>query len=223
MARRPTLTRDMIVGAAVQVADAGGLSAVSMRNVGKQLGVEAMSLYRYLASKEELLDELADWVFSQIDLPVAGRPWRSELKNRSASARRILSMHPWSLNLIESRKNPGPATLRAHDAVLGCLRADGFSVELAVHAFSALDSYIFGFVLTEITLPFEGPANAQDFVTHLNVASEEYPHLTEVASTLIGRAGWDFAHEFGYGLDLVLDGLERRREAEFTPEEQAEA
>lgn len=218
MARRPPLTRDRIVAAGVQVADAGGLSAVSMRNVGKQLGVEAMSLYRYLAGKDELLDALADWVFTQIDPPVAGRPWRVELVKRSTQARRVLSGHPWSLTLIESRKNPGPTTLRAHDAVLGCLRADGFSIELAAHAFSAIDAYVFGFVLSEVSRPFElsapAPDNVEGFVAHLDIATDEYPHLMEMVSELIVGRGWAFANEFDYGLDLVLDALERRREAE---------
>lgn len=211
MARRPALDQDRIVGAAVRVADAGGLAKVSMRNVGAELGVEAMSLYHHLAGKEALLDALADWVFTQIELPEPGAPWRPAMTARAGSSRRALAAHPWALGLIESRRTPGPALLRHHDAVLGALRRDGFPVALASHAFSAIDAYVYGFVLTELTLPFESGESVQDFVAEIHEAlpAEQYPHLVEMITEQVVGGDYAFADEFGFGLDLVLDGLER--------------
>ena len=155
MPDRPALSRGRIVEAAARVADAGGLRSVSMRNVAKELGVEAMSLYHHIAGKEALLDALADWIFSRIELPALDEPWRPAMAARAGSARGVLSAHPWGLGLIESRRNPGPALLRHHDTVLGCLRRGGFPVAIAAHAFSVIDAYVYGFVLTELNLPFE--------------------------------------------------------------------
>ena len=148
-----------------------------MRSVGRELDVEAMSLYHHVASKDALLDGLADWVFERIDTPSASGPWRSEMERRAHSARTVLAAHPWGLGLIESRRSPGPATLRHHDAVLGCLRASGFTVALAAHAFSVLDAYVYGFVLTEVNLPFQPGESAEDFVEEAS-ASARSPSST---------------------------------------------
>ena len=126
MSRRPALTSDGIIRAAVRVADRGGIGQVSMRNVGKELGVEAMSLYHHLAGKDALLDGLADWAFARIEPPEPSDPWRQGMTRRAASARQTLAQHPWALGLLESRRSPGPALLAHHDAVLGSLRRNGF-------------------------------------------------------------------------------------------------
>jgi AcrR family transcriptional regulator len=192
------------------VADASGLGGVSMRSVGRELDVEAMSLYHHVASKDALLDGLTDWVFERIDTPSATAPWRSEMERRAHSARTVLAAHPWGLGLIESRRSPGPATLRHHDAVLGCLRTAGFTVALAAHAFSVLDAYVYGFVLTEVNLPFEPGESAEDFVGQLGMVMAEHPHLAEmVAEQVVGR-DYAYGDEFDYGLALILDGLEAR-------------
>jgi AcrR family transcriptional regulator len=181
-----------------------------MRSVGRELDVEAMSLYHHVASKDALLDGLADWVFERIDTPSASGPWRSEMDRRAHSARAVLAAHPWGLGLIESRRSPGPATLRHHDAVIGCLRAAGFSVALAAHAFSVLDAYVYGFVLTEVNLPFQPGESAEDFVEGLGPIAADYPHLAEmIADQVVGR-DYSYGGEFDYGLALVLDGLEAR-------------
>jgi AcrR family transcriptional regulator len=209
--RRAALTRERIVEAAVRVADGGGLAEVTMRSVGRELGVEAMSLYHHLDGKEALLDELADWVFTRIDLPDEDEPWRPAMRERAASARRVLAAHPWALGLIESRRTPGPALLRHHDRVLGCLRANGLPVALAAHAFSVIDAYVYGFVLTELNLPFSGEEGADEFVAEIRalLPAAEYPHLVEMlAEQVVGRR-YAYADEFAFGLDLVLDGLER--------------
>jgi len=216
MARRPALTRELIVEAAVRVADAGGLAAVTMRNVGREVGVEAMSLYHHVATKDVLLDHLADWAYTRIEVPEPTTPWRRAMAERAASARRTLAAHPWALGLVESRRHPGPALLRHHDAVLGNLRANGFSVVLAAHAFSALDSYVYGFVLTELNLPFEGTETAEEFASGLSdlLDPERYPHLVEMIAEQVTGRSYAYGDEFTYGLELILDGLERHRRAE---------
>lgn len=207
---RPALTRDRVVEAAVRVADRGGLAHVSMRNVGRELGVEAMSLYHHVAGKDALLDALADRVFSEIELPAPDRPWRPAMAERATSARAVLAAHPWALGLVESRRDPGPALLRHHDTVLGCLRRNGFTVALAAHAFSVLDAYVYGFVLTEVNLPFEPGEGADEFVAALGLPVEEFPHLAELMAEQVRGRGYAYADEFGHGLDLILDGLAAR-------------
>ncbi|MEU4132549.1 TetR/AcrR family transcriptional regulator [Streptomyces wuyuanensis] len=212
MPRRPALSRERIIDAAVQVADRGGLARVSMRNVGKELGVEAMSLYHHLAGKDALLDALANWTFTQIELPRPRQPWRQAMADRAASARATLSQHPWALGLIESRRSPGPALLRHHDTVLGCLRHNGFPMALASHAFSAIDAYVYGFVLTELNLPFDTDAGVEEFVGEIQdrLSPDAYPHLAELITEHVLHRDYSYADEFGYGLDLILDSLEAR-------------
>ena len=210
---RPPLSRDRVIDAASRVADASGLAGVSMRSVGRELDVEAMSLYHHVASKDALLDGLVDWVFARMSTPATDRPWRSEMVERAHSARSVLFAHPWGLGLIESRRSPGPSSLRHHDAVLGCLRASGFSVPLAAHAFSVLDAYVFGFVLTEVNLPFQPGDAAEDFVESLGPLSEHYPHLAEMVAVQIAGRDYQYGDEFDYGLTLVLDGIEAALEA----------
>lgn len=209
MARRAALNVDRIVDAAVQVADRGGLDAVSMRNVGKELGVEAMSLYHHLAGKEQLLDAMADRIFTLIELPRAAAPWRAAMAERAGSARAAIAAHPWALGLIESRRTPGPALLAHHDAVLGCLRSNGFPVELATHAFSAIDAYVHGFVLTELSLPFAEGEDVEAFagqIEHL-LDGERHAHLIEMLSVQVTGGNFDYGDEFDFGLGLILDGL----------------
>jgi AcrR family transcriptional regulator len=214
MPPRPALTHERIIDAAVQVADRGGVAGVSMRNVGKELGVEAMSLYHHIDGKDALLDALTDWVFARIELPDPKQPWRSTMTDLAASARRTLSQHPWALGLIESRRSPGPALLRHHDTVLACLRTNGFSVPMAAHAFSAIDAYVYGFVLTEVNLPFEPGESAEQFVEEIAdmLPADEYPFLVELIGEQVAGRDYSYGDEFDFGLELILDGLERRQE-----------
>lgn len=210
---RPPLTRARVIDAASRVADATGLAGVSMRSVGRELGVEAMSLYHHVASKDALLDGLADWVFAQVLTPRLGVPWRSEMEARARSARAVLSAHPWSLGLVESRRSAGPATLRHHDAVLGCLRTDGFTVALAAHAFSVLDAYTYGFVLTEVNLPFE-PGTADEFIEEIAASLADRPWMREFVAERVTGQDYTYGSEFDHGLALILDGLEAAHDAE---------
>ena len=211
MPHRPALSHDRVVAAAVRVADRGGVAGVSMRNVGKELGVEAMSLYHHVAGKEALLDALADWVFSRIELPGPDEPWRRAMAERAASARDTLSRHPWSLTLVESRRSPGPALLRHHDSVLANLRRNGFPVVLASHAFSAIDAYVYGFVLTELNLPLDAGESTEQFVDEVKdlIPPKQYPYLVEMFTEQVVGGSYRYADEFAFGLDLVLDSLER--------------
>ena len=207
---RPALTRDAVLEAAVGLADRDGLAALSMRSLARHLGVEAMSLYHHVAGKEALLDGMVDVVFGEIHLPRVGAAWAAELRLRHVSAREVLTRHRWAVGLMDSRSAPGLMTLRHHDAVLGCLRAAGFSVALAAHAFSVLDAYVYGFVLTEVNLPFQPGEAAEDFVEDLGLVAAEHPHLAEmVAEQVVGR-DYAYGQEFDHGLALILDGLEAR-------------
>ncbi len=210
-AREP-LSRERIIQAATRVADRGGLSSVSMRSVGKELSVEAMSLYHHIAGKEELLDALADWIFARVSLPAPGTPWREGMELRARSAREVLAAHPWGLELIESRSNPGTALLRHHDRVIGCLREGGFGLRLASHAFSLLDAYIYGFVLTEQNLPFDPreAENAGDFAEQFEPLIAEYPHLAALVTEVTTGGDYLFSDEFDEGLGMILDQLDRR-------------
>lgn len=207
---RAPLSGTRIIAAAVVVADRGGLPALSMRNVGRELGVEAMSLYHHVANKDALLDALVEWIFASIELPRAHEPWREGMVRRAASARRVLSEHVWALGLIESRSVPGPALLGHHNAVIGCLRGGGFPILLASHAFSVIDAYVYGFVLTEQNLPFdpETSTGAEEFAAGVDFVTREYPYLAELLGEI--ASGYTFAAEFDYGLAVILDELERR-------------
>ena len=209
--RRAPLSRGQVVRAAVALADQGGIEAVSMRKLGQALGVEAMSLYNHVSSRSDLLDGMVDLVFSEIGLPPGGAGWRSAMRQRAIAAREALGRHRWAIGLMESRKTPGPATLRHHDAVLGCLRAAGFSTPLTGHAYSLLDSYIYGFALQEASLPFSTAGETAEVTRQIagQMPAGEYPHLAEFAVERVLRPGYHYGEEFEIGLDLILDALER--------------
>jgi AcrR family transcriptional regulator len=211
---RIPLSKQRVLRAAVALADQGGVRSLSMRKLAQQLGVEAMSLYHHVANKDDILDGIVDVVFSEIDLPSSEAEWKAAMRQRAISAREALLRHPWATGLMESRSTPGPATLRHHDAVLGILRTAGFSIELAAHAFSVLDSYIYGFALQEANLPFkdsEELAAVADTILG-NLPADEYPHLTELTVEHVLQRGYDYGNEYLFGLDLILDGLDRARD-----------
>jgi AcrR family transcriptional regulator len=210
VARTP-LTRDRVLQTAMAFADAHGRDALTMRKLGDALGVEAMSLYNHVANKDQLLDGMIDLVFAEIGLPPIDVPWKAAIRDRAIAVRRTLGRHRWAIGLMESRTSPGPATLRHHDAVLGCFRRGGFSIVLTAHAASAVDSYVYGFALQEATLPFETGEGTAELAEAImaGMPPDEYPHLTELAMEHVLKPGYDYGEEFEFGLDLVLDGLER--------------
>lgn len=206
--RRKPLTRERVLRAAVALADRSGVESLTMRRLGGKLGVEAMALYKHVANKDEILDGIAELVVAEIEIPAPGSEWRTAMRQRAISARRVLKRHPWAIGLMESRGSSGPATLRYVDAVLGTLRDGGFSVEMATHAFWLLDSYVYGHVIQEISLPIgsaEQTAPAEQTLDQPDIA--DYPHLAEVAAEAMA-SGYDIDREFEFGLDLVLDALE---------------
>jgi AcrR family transcriptional regulator len=182
-----------------------------MRKLAEAVGLQAMSLYNHVANKEDLLDGMIDVVFSEIELPSGTDSWKTAMRQRAISVRTVLSRHRWAIGLMESRTSPGPATLRHHDAVIGRLREAGFSLELTAHAYSAMDSYIYGFALAERELPFDTPEELAALapVMLAQFPSGEYPYLAELTFKHIMKAGYDYANEYEFGLDLILDALEK--------------
>src|SRR6266511_4723213 len=206
---RAPLSRERVLRAAVAVADAAGIGALTIRSLAQELGVKPMSVYHYVANKDEILDGIVDLVFDEIDLPSTDGDWRSEMRRRATSARRALRCHPWAIGLMESRTTPGPATLRHHDAVIGTLRGAGFSIQMTAHAYALLDSYVYGFALQEASLPFEGPETVAGVAEPMmqQFPAGEYPHLVEMATEHILKPCYDFGDEFDFGLGVILDGL----------------
>jgi AcrR family transcriptional regulator len=213
---RHSLTRDLVLRGAVELADRGGIDALTMRSLAQHLGVEAMSLYHHVANKEALLDGMVDVVFAEFHLPRAGEAWAAEMRLRADSARAALTRHRWAVGLMDSRSTPGPESLRHHDAVLGCLRAGGFSVPMAAHAFALLDAHLYGFMIQELSLPFQDSQNLDVLADSImgDLLDGALPHLVELTREHVLQPGYSFGDEFGYGLDLMLEGLERRRRAD---------
>jgi AcrR family transcriptional regulator len=208
---REPLSRDRVLRAALAVADEGGLDRLTIRSLAERVGAKPMSLYHYVANKDDILDGLVDLVFAEIELPEPTGDWRAEMTKRARSAREVLRRHPWSIGLLESRTSPGPATLRHHDATIGALRAGGFTVAQTAHAYAVLDAFVYGFAVQEASLPFEGPDGAAEVAGPIIelMQAGEYPHMVEFATEHALLPGYDFGAEFGFGLDLVLDGLGR--------------
>ncbi|MEV6166726.1 TetR/AcrR family transcriptional regulator C-terminal domain-containing protein [Streptomyces sp. NPDC051954] len=207
---RIPLSRERVIRTAVTVADEKGSAALTMRAIAEPLGVEAMSLYHHVAGREDILDGMVDAVFGEIDLPPRDLDWKAAMRHRADSARAALRRHPWAIGLMDSRSQPGPATLRHHDAVIGALRAAGFSVAMTAHAFSLIDSYLYGFVLQELSLPFSGEAELDEVAGAMlrdMPAPDAYPHLTELATEHVLKPGYAYADEFAFGLTLILDAL----------------
>jgi AcrR family transcriptional regulator len=205
-----------VLHAALALAARDGIESLTMRKLADELGVGAMSLYYHVPNKEQLLDGMVDIVFSEIDPPSTDVDWKTAMRSRALSTRNALRRHPWAIGLMEGRTSHGPANLRLHDAVLGCLRAAGFSLEMTVHAYSVQDAYIYGFALQEQDMSSE---TADDFAAEAQRQMREYeamladfPHLVEVVGGYVAKAGYDYDAEFLFGLDLILDGLDKLRD-----------
>jgi AcrR family transcriptional regulator len=211
---RIPLNRERVFQAAVGLADERGLESLTMRALGEELGVEAMSLYHHVANKDELLNGMVEVVFSEIELPTTDVDWKTAMRRRAISTREALARHRWAVGLLGSSTSPGPASFRLVNAVLGCLREAGFSVENAAHGYSALDAYIYGFALQEKTLPVDTPEELAEAAENVSrqFSADEYPHIAETITEHVTKSGYDFADEFEFGLDLILDGLERLRD-----------
>lgn len=222
---RPRLSTERVFRAAVDLADREGLESCAMRRIADELGVGVMSLYYYVSSKDELIRGMVDIVFSEIELPPTDVDWKTAMRHRALSTREALNRHRWAVGHMESQEMPGPSSIRLHDAVLGCLREAGFSIELTIQAYSLIDAYLYGFALQEKTVPFESAegaaAVAEEQVRQLEAQADdeqlaaladEYPYIAEVVAGHVAKVGYDFRHAFEYGLDLILDALEQRRD-----------
>lgn len=201
-------TRESIAAAAIALADREGLEALTIRALATRMGVGPMTLYHYVEGKDQVLDAMVDTVFAQIDLPDLALPWQEAIRARCRSARAVLTRHPWSVPLLESRRQPGPATLRHHDAMLACFFSAGMPMALTAHAYAVIDSYVYGFVIQEAHLPVQSADDAEitgDIAAHLDPA--QFPHLLRFAREHAMRPGYAFGDSFDYGLDLLLDGF----------------
>ena len=208
--KRAPLNRDRVLRAALELADEGGIGALTMQAIGRRLSVEAMSLYRHVRNKDDILDGIVDLVFAEIELPADRSSWRLVLRARSISTRAALRRHPWAITLMESRMAPGPSNLRSHDEMLAVLLDAGFSAAMATHSSNLVDSYVLGFALQETSFPF---SNAEELaavggVLLAQVPVDEYPSFVRVGAELLA-SGFDYADEFEFGLDLILDGIAR--------------
>jgi AcrR family transcriptional regulator len=213
---RPPVSRERALEAACALADASGIEALTMRRLAEELGVEAMSLYHHVPNKDAILDGMVDLVFAEIELPSPALEWTAAMRRRAASVRAVLLRHPWAVRLMESRTTPGPATLAHHDAVLGCLRGGGLSLPLTAHAYALLDSYIYGFIHTELNLPFQTTEQTHEVAQAIfaQMPKGAYPHLVELTMEHVLKPGYAFGNEFAFGLELILDGLSRALQAE---------
>jgi len=198
--------------ARTKLADEGGIGSLSIRKLAQQLGARPMSLYHYVASKDDLLSGILDIVVDEMALAPRGGDWKGAIRKSALSAHEILLRHPWAPSLMLSRPNPGPSTLRHHDAVLGSLRSAGFTLVMAAHAVSIIDGYIYGFALQQTNTPLHTPAQVAEVGENImRQLAGEYPHLAEMITDHAMKPGYDYAKEFEFGLDLILDGLERLR------------
>src|SRR3954451_9063992 len=202
---RARLNKERVLRAAVELAVRDGIESLSMRKLADELGAGAMSLYYHVPNKEQLLDGMIDIVFSEIEPPPTGVDWKTAMRKRALSTREALARHRWAVGLMEGRTSHGPANLRLHDAVLGCLREAGFSLQATVHAYSVLDAYIYGCALQQRDMASENTddfaAEAQRQMQDYAAVLADYPHLVEVVDGYAAEAGYDYAGEFLFGLD----------------------
>lgn len=207
---REPVTRERAIRVAVALADAGGIESLSMRKLAAELGIEAMSLYYHVKSKDDILDGMLDVVYSEFSTPHAGDEWRAAMRDRAESTRNGLAQHPWAIS-IKARNSPGLATLGHLDSVIGCLRTAGFSMPLTGHAMSILDSYVQGFAQQEASLPLDPSgdigAAAEDIMAQQEQMAQAFPNLADMAVSLILQPGYAYGNEFDFGLKLILDGI----------------
>jgi AcrR family transcriptional regulator len=209
VAKRAPVNFEQALRVALSVADSEGIEAVTMRRLARELGVEAASLYHHLRGKDEILDGLVDVVAGEVELPVPSADWRIAISQRAHNTRAVLRRHPWAVSLMASRANPGPATLRLLEAGIRCFREGGFTVPLAAHAVSTVDSYVHGFVLQEVNLPFrdESELDAMTAAIMESFPASEFPYLFELTVEHVLQPGYDYGNEFASGLNVVLSGV----------------
>lgn len=218
LSTRQPLSRERILNVALELADTNGLDSVSMRQVAQGLGVEAMSLYKHVANKDDLLDGLVELVVAEMSIPSPSTDWKDALRERAFTVRKTLNAHPWAANLIESRSSIGPMRLRHNDSMIGILKNAGFSIELAFHSMIALTSYVYGFVILEEGNKIKGqPKDVGNLQQVISLA--EYPYIFEMISFAYAKKSQNLAigntsetdafADFEFGLQLLIDGFEK--------------
>lgn len=206
---RPALTRDRVLDGALALADEMGMERFTIRRLAERLDAKPMSIYHHVPSKEEIVDGMVDRVFDEIELPPEDMEWQGAIRRRCLSAREVLRRHPWAPPFMESRPRPGPAVLRHHEAVLSTLRRGGLSWELTAHGYATLDSFVYGFALEEAHLPGRGGPGLADVAEDLSDALASYLTLATFTRDWVLQPGYSFGDSFEFGLDLIIDGLER--------------
>tara|TARA_B110001454_G_C12723340_1_gene436793 strand:- start:9914 stop:10576 length:663 start_codon:yes stop_codon:yes gene_type:complete len=212
------LNREKIIVAAIQLAKKDGLESLSMRKLASKLKIEAMSLYYHFKNKDQILSALVDHAFKLIDWKPDKNNWKTSARDRCVSLRKVLNANPWAVSLLDSRRNPGLETLKHHDQMLGLFRQNGFSLKLTAHAYAILDSYVFGFAVQENSLPVSNSDDIAEMSESIfsDMPPDFIPHMMEMTMNYYMKPGYSFAAEFDFGLDLVLDGIEK----EFNEERQ---
>ncbi|HEY5683952.1 MAG TPA: TetR/AcrR family transcriptional regulator C-terminal domain-containing protein [Acidimicrobiia bacterium] len=209
--RRQTLTRERVVEGAVVLADEIGIEALTIRKLAAALGTKPMTIYHHVPSKDEIVDGMVEIVFSEIATPPEDEDWKPAMRIRCVSAREVITRHRWAAPLMESRTSPGPENLGHHEAVLACLRRGGLSWQMTAHAYAVLDAFVYGFAFQEATLPSQMDGEfvevAQDIAAAFD--PESFPHLVGFTVNHVFQPGYDFGDSFAFGLDLILDGIER--------------
>jgi len=208
--KRQRLTADRVLEGAMALADEIGIDRFTIRKLAEALDTRPMTIYHHIPSKEAIIDGIVDRVFAEIDKPPVDLHWKDAIRRRCVSARAVLARHTWAAPLMESRTNPGPATLAHHDAVLGCLRRGSLSLAMTGHAYALVDSFVYGFALQEANLPATGGTDLADIAETIIEPLDPgaYPHLIEFSTDYVLKPGYDFRAEFEFGLDLIIDGLE---------------
>ncbi|HET6351815.1 MAG TPA: TetR/AcrR family transcriptional regulator C-terminal domain-containing protein [Coriobacteriia bacterium] len=209
-ASRTPLNRGRVLAAAVEIADERGVGALTMREVASRLGVEAMSLYNHVANKDDILDGMVDAVIEQVELPANAASWREAMLRRAISAHEVFGKHPWAPMLLDTRETSGPSRLRYFDWVLEILLTAGFTEDGAMRAFSLLDSYVYGFGIQQFNLSPTGDVPQEQMAEAIleAIPAEEYPYLRRVATHAM-KVAYDAEADFAFGLEIILDGLER--------------
>ena len=202
--------------AALALADEAGIESLTMRKLGQELGVEAMSLYNHVANKDDIVDGIVELVLGEVEVPAGEADWKTEIRRTAISSHEVFLRHRWACSLMLHRPNTGVGRMPWMEAVLRTLREAGFSADMTHHAYHALDSHITGFTLWLVNMPFETKAElinmAESFLSQ--IPADEYPYVIEHAEQHIAPSSPDGATEFEFGLDLILDGLERLRDTD---------
>lgn len=208
---RNTLTKERVIEAAIKLADAGGIEALSMRKLGRNLGVEGMAIYHHFENKDQLIEGMLDKVHEEITIPVSEKDWKIFMAERAKSVLEVLSAHPWAASLMESGINPGPATLQDREDILRCFREAGFSIDMAVHAITVLDIFVYGFAQQNAKLSFSNEEQATELGKNVlaQFPSEKYPYMAEMIRVHMMETGYSAMKEFEFGLNLILEGIAR--------------